>query len=219
MIWPHGDPAAIVRSVLEQPAYRAVRPSTAAAPQPTLLELAWRWLFSHVLAPLVHPIARVLGASHGVGTAIGLALAALALLALGYVVFKLTLAFVRSARPSPGETVEPGESSGRRRSAHDWLRAARRAAECGDEARAIAALFSAALATLDERALVPFDATRTPGEYRRAVRRVRSAAAPAFDELSDRFVRAAYAGELPAAGEFERAERAYSAFEPAARVS
>jgi hypothetical protein len=199
---------------LADPAFRSAAPSTAVKPAPSLLELAWQWIVDHILRPLLHPIARALAASHGVGTVIGIVLVLVSLALLAFVAFRVALAFVGPVVASAGR----GRGLGAVPSAADaayWRAAAREAAARGAYAEAIAALFRAALAELDERAIVAFDAARTPGEYRRAVRRVRSAAAAPFDELADRFVRAAFAQETPQRAEFDAAERALSALEPA----
>ena len=46
------------------------------------------------------------------------------------------------------------------------------------------------------------------------LRRERAAAAPAFDELANRFVYAAYAPDAPLRSDFEAAARAFENFEP-----
>ena len=71
---------------------------------------------------------------------------------------------------------------------------------------------------LEQRELVAYDPARTPGEYRRLVRGRRSEAAPAFDELAERFTRAAFAREPALRDDFEAAQRAYAVFEPATRA-
>ena len=58
-----------------------------------------------------------------------------------------------------------GRALAERRSSSEWRAAAADFAAKGEFARAIAALFSAALAELDERGLVALDPSRTPGEY------------------------------------------------------
>ena len=212
--WPHGDPNAVVARVLASGAYGSTPRTTAGRPHATLLGDVWDWAWHYVLGPLFRPLAHALVSSRGAGTVVGFALVAAALLAFGYVVFRLIVAFVRDPR-----AVRPaGDGSlalGIERSARDWRAFARAAAARGEYGRAIAALFSAAVAELDERALVTFDASRTPGEYRRLVRRARAAAQPPFDELAERFVRAMYAPETPAPAEYEAAERALAALEPA----
>jgi len=212
--YPHGDPDAVVHAVLADPAYGAAAPTTAVKPQPSLWEAAWQWFANHVLGPLFHPIARALAASRGAGTIVGVVLVVLALGLLAFVGFRLAVAFARpvvdaGARGAVRGAHEPALS------VQDWLALAREAAARGAYAEAIAALFRAALGELDERAIVTFDAARTPGEYRRAVRRARAAAAGPFDELAERFVRAAFADATPQRAEFDAAERAFAAFTPA----
>ncbi len=215
MTWPHGDPDAVVARVLADPAYASSRPTTAQKPQESLWQIAWNWLVDHVIRPLFHPVAHALASSRSFATIAGFVLVALALCGLGYVVFRLLLAFVRD--PNAKRTTRSGAATSlaAERSARDWRELARAAAARGDFAHAIAALFGVALAELDERALVAFDAARTPGEYRRLVRRVRARAEAPFDDLTERFVRALYAPDAPARAEYEAAERALAALEPA----
>jgi hypothetical protein len=210
--WPHGDPDALVRTVLAAPGYRTAPAVTDVAPPPSFWSTFVAWIARHVLGPLLRPFARAIASTHGVGTAVGLALALLALAAIAFAVYRLALAFVAPALasdPMRSAGIEPyGDAA-------DWRARARDAADRGDYAAAIAALFRAALAALDERAIVRYDAARTPAEYRRLVRRERGPAAPAFDELAERFTRAVYAPRASGADDFAAAERAYAAFEPA----
>jgi hypothetical protein len=214
--WPSGDPDTVARRVLAQREFANLHASTAQKPQPSIWEIVGRWIVEHILRPLFGPISHAIGASKGVGTVAGLVLIALAIAALGYVVFRLALAFAptfaRAGAASGGRPLEALETH------EDWLEIARAAGARGDYRRAIGALFSASLAALDDCALVGFDAARTPGEYRRLVRRARAAASASFDELAERFVRAVYAQQLPERSDFEAAERALAAFEPLIRV-
>ncbi len=215
--FPHGDPDVVVREVLAQAAYARAAATTARAPQPTLLEIAWTWFRDHVLAPIVGTIGRALGASPNVGTAIGIAAIVVALGILVYVVVRATLDLVRPRARTDHGTQETGLANARDAAA--WVAFARASAARGDFASAIAALFAAALATLDDRALVRFDAARTPGEYRRLVRRECARAADAFDEITGAFVRARFAPQTPDAEAFAAAQRAYERFVPAASRS
>jgi hypothetical protein len=215
--WPHGDPNAVVARVLRDPIYRHAAPTTNEKPQESLLEFVLSWLWDHLVKPLFHPIAHAFQATRGVGTVIGIVLVAAALLGLAFVVFRLVVAFARGpvkrrrARAAPHPIDDPS-------SARDWRALARAAAARGEFARAVAALFGAALAELDERAIVAFDASRTPGEYRRLVRRARASAASPFDELTERFSRALYAADPTVSAEYEAAERALAELEPALRA-
>ncbi len=217
MTWPHGDPNAVARHVLSGAAYHRAAATTAAAPERSLLQIAWDWFVHSVLAPIFEPVVRAFAASRNVGTALGVVLVIVALLGLGFVVVRLALAFGRGARRTALES--SALSGGATFAATDWRAVAREAAACGEYARAIAALWAAALVLLDERALVTLDPARTPGEYRRSVRRVRSAAAAPFDTLGERFVYATYAATASSARDFEIAEGAFTAFEPAATAA
>ncbi len=208
----HADPNVTIKAILAQPAYQAAR-TTDKAPPPSLWDQIWTWIGDH-LGWLLHPLVHVLAGSSKAGTVIGVVLTIGALLALAYVVFRFAVALARGPRAAQtSPRIRPLQA---RLSAAEARAAAAAAAARGDYARAIAALFAAALAELDERAVVAFDAARTPGEYRRLVRGARARAAAPFDELSERFVRAAF-GDVPVGrSDFEAAERALAAFEPAA---
>lgn len=211
--WPHGDPSDVIRSVLAQGAYR----HESRAPVPTertdLAGTILRWIITHVLRPIFHPIFAAARQTRGVGAILGVVIVIVALLALAYGVYRLIAAFTRRGARAPG--TRDAVALLRPRSCAHWRERARAAARAGDFAAAIAALFAAALATLDERGIVAFDSTRTAGEYRRLVARARAPAGDGFDRLAERFVYAAYAQDVVTSEDFARAERAFDAFEPA----
>jgi hypothetical protein len=202
----------VARTVLAQPAYH-VPATSAAAPHADLMTVIFDWL-----AKLLHPFAHWLEGAAGSARPFGALAGALV---LGAVLGLLALLLWRIANAllkDPPRPRLPGNFTGGAltgRSASDWREFAERAANAGDYARAIAALFSGALATLDERSLVPFDAARTPGEYRRLVRRTKPALAGPFDALSRAFVRAAFAAAVPQRADYERAAGSYDALVPA----
>jgi hypothetical protein len=217
--WPHGDPNAVARSILNQSAYAKAGTSSDAKPAPGFWDIVWKWLGDH-LGPILGPVfKRIFGGmlnalgKSGTGSVLGLVLIVVSLLGLIYALVRLILAFVRPAvRRSRAYT---GLALGERGSPEEWRTVARDAAARGDFRRAIAALFAAAVAALDERRVVRFDPARTPGEYRRLVRRSAGPAAPPFDELTERFVRASFA-EIEATNEdFGGALGALDRFEPA----
>jgi hypothetical protein len=210
--WPHGDPDAVARSVLAQPAYH-VPSTTAAAPHADLLTVIFEWL-GKLLHPLAHWLEGAAGSARPFGTLAGALVLAAVLGVLALLLWRIVNALLKD----PPRPRLPGGFAGgtlTERSATDWRELAERAAHAGDYARAIAALFSGALAALDERALVPFDAARTPGEYRRLVRRAKPALAGPFDALSRAFVRAAFAPSVPQRDDYERAAGTYDALVPA----
>jgi Domain of unknown function (DUF4129) len=207
--WPH-DPNAIVRQVLAQPDYRSAPATTDRKPQRSLWDQFWDWV-GKMFRNLFGPVARAVAAGSGAATAVGVVLALAAVLALVFVLVRLALALVAPGKSVPRSFI--GKPLAQRRTFAEWRAAAAALAARGDYARAIAALFGAALAGLDERGLVPFDATRTPGEYRRLVRRTQAGAGPPFDDLTAGFVRAAYSGVPAVRVDFEDAERALAHLE------
>jgi hypothetical protein len=212
----HGDPTAVIRDVLAQAAYRHV-PATVAGPlQKSLLEIVFEWISDHIIKPLSAPIGRALGAGRGIGTVLGIVTIAIAVLVLAYLAYRLAMRFARPPLVRDAVRESPLEGT---YGAADWVAFARAAAARGDFAEAIAALFTAALATLDAAEIVRFDAARTPGEYRRIVRRERVFAADAFDELAQSFVRARFAPQPADAAAFGIASSAFERFEPNARAS
>jgi hypothetical protein len=211
--WPHGDPNDVVRSILRDAAYRE-RAAPVAAPEPSLWERFIHWL-QDALRPLYERLAAALGGSSPLASALGYALIAAAFLGLVVLVAQMLRAYydrvpVRGARSR-------GEGLADERDYDEWRALAAACAERGEYARAIRALFSAALAGLHERAIVPFDPARTPGEYRRLVRAAKAAVAPAFDALTERFVHASYAPIVAGRGDYEAATRAFSLLDPELR--
>ena len=216
--WPHGDPSVVVRGILATAPYRHTIVATTDKPSPNVLEILWNWFREHVLRPLFHWLDAHLshafgGAAGKAGSVLVYAIIGIAALVLAFAIYRLVVAFARSGSKdsiATGERLTLADLP----SSAQWRARAAEAARAGDYGRAIAALFTAALATLDERAIVAFDATRTPGEYRRLVRRARATAADPFNDLSGRFVRAAYAEVVTTADDYAQAERAFAAFEP-----
>jgi hypothetical protein len=203
--WPHGDPDAIVKTVLAQPAYHGVATSDVKPPE-TLLDVIirrigdfLRWIFGS--------FARALRGAQTAGAAFGIALI-IALVAL------LILAIARVAkfagrRPRTRAGAVAGATPLAALGAAGWLDRARAAAQRGDFAAGIAALFNAALHSLDERGIAPFDDARTPSEYRALLRRVPDAPAAAFDRIARSFVIASFSRARPGAAEFDEANEAY----------
>lgn len=211
--WPHGDPDAVIRSILSDPAY-AVRAAPGAAREPSLWERFLQWA-QDALRPLLEHLSGLLGGSSRVGSFLAYVLIGAAFAGLVVLFVRILRAYYartpeRSPRPRAVEIEEE-------RTCDEWRAFAAECAQRGEYARAIRALFNAALAGLHERALVPFDPARAPGEYRRLVRGARAAVAPAFDSLAERFVYASYAPVATERADFEAAARAFSALEPELR--
>ncbi|MBC5809586.1 MAG: DUF4129 domain-containing protein [Candidatus Eremiobacteraeota bacterium] len=215
MTWPNGDPDAVVKSILRDRAYHAA-PVTNAHERlsvwAAIFERIWEWL-----KPLRVWFDRLL---HGAGTG-GALLAYAIALAVGVLLVWLAYRIVRSffVREKRRAGALSGGGALAERDPAAWRAIASQAAAAGDFARAISALFAAALAVLDERNIVPFDPARTPGEYRRAVARARATLAKDFDRLAAAFVRATFAPAPVGPADYDDAARAFAAFEPAVFVA
>ena len=130
-----------------------------------------------------------------------------------YLVFALVEAL--AGRPPAGARDGLGSTQALDTTSPQTLRREAAAAYArGEFGRAIALLFRAALFALDRAAVVDFDTSRTPGEYRRLVGRALPAQAPPFDDLSRRFVRASFAAAAARREDYDAAEAAYATFAP-----
>jgi len=207
--WPHGDPNAVVKDVLTQSAYRA-KPTHSDAPVLRFWSQFWEWL-GNLVRPFFRWLDHVLGSGGAPAQVITFAIGVVTVVLLGFLIYRIILAF---AQPVVERRRAAEHALEQRLDAAAWQAFAAERAARGDYAQAIAALFAAALALLDERALVPFDSSRTPGEYRRLVRRASEAVAAPFDVLADRFVRAAFAPDAPQRSDCEAAFAAFGNLRP-----
>jgi hypothetical protein len=210
--WPHGDPNVVVRSILAQPAFHQQTKTGAA--QESLIERIIHWIGDRLKALL--EVVRVPAALESTAQIVWLALVLIVAALLAYLLFGVVTGLAaRTGREAAlsGRPLEESVTS----AALNIASAA--AAERGEYAQAIALLFRAALAALDERALVAYDAARTPGEYRRVVRGALERAACSFDELVSRFERASFSAAPASRGDYEAATRAFVAFQPLASAS
>jgi len=166
--WPH-DPRDVAHGVLADPRFalasqKIVRPWWAA-----LLDALNAW-WHRLWDPLSHAIG-----NPTLVRVIGYAVLGAVLVGLAFVVvrFARRVRIVRTSRPSAGAiSLDAGDD------ARTLLARALAAAAEGRHREAAALLWVSALRALDERGRVRFDAARTPGEWRRAVRD------PAFDALA-----------------------------------
>ncbi len=169
--WPHGDPRAVARAVLADPRFHAgsalTRPKSLWDYIADALSAWWHRLFD----PLSHAIGNA-----AVTRAIGIGVLVLVLAFLLYVVARYArrLRIRRAVRASCAAVAAIGTEA----DARTLLARALAAAAAGRHHEAAALLWSSALRALDERGRVRYDAARTPGEWRRAVRD------PAFDALA-----------------------------------
>jgi Na+-transporting methylmalonyl-CoA/oxaloacetate decarboxylase gamma subunit len=169
-LWPHGDPRDVARAVLADHRFRAVPDAPAG-------KSWWDYLLD-ALRPWWHRLFDPLGRAIGndvVTRAIGIGVLVLVLAFLVFVIarFARRLRVRRTVREPAAIAALEAEADAR-----SLLARALAAAAAGRHHEAAALLWSSALRALDERGRVRFDAARTPGEWRRAVRD------PAFDALA-----------------------------------
>ncbi len=142
----------------------------------------------------------------GPGGAVVAGDALMALLAL----FLLVVAF----RLLSGLSIERRAAARARRletppDASELYAAACACARDGDYARASAALFAAAVASLSARGVVRDDRSATVGDLRRTLRAEDGTLVAPFDDVASAFVAGTYAERALASGEWERARTSY----------
>lgn len=183
--WVHGDPVAVARAILREPRFRR---ATEPPAQPSWWDRLLDWVGSlwHRLVASMHHLRGGERIADVIGTLVLVAvLCAFAVIAVRYV--------RRTARLAPPRTTVAADAL------DDTLDAAALRAHAADAAGAgrfrdaAALLWTSALRALDERGRVRYDAARTPGEWRRAVRD------PEFDLLARDAVAALFAGAADAA--------------------
>jgi len=198
-------------SILAQPAYHEAESKTEATPKKSWWEVFLEWL-AGLFQKLFGGLFSAATGLPWLGQVIIYAtLAALAAL-LVYVAIRLARFMAVSRRARGVE--DAGELLERETSAQELLDVARAAAARGEYALAISLLFRAALRQLDSVGLVPYDAARTAGEYRRAVRRASSQASPPFDSLAQTFTIATYANAEIGVQDWDKAGDAYGQLVP-----
>ncbi|HEV3157938.1 MAG TPA: DUF4129 domain-containing protein [Candidatus Baltobacteraceae bacterium] len=210
--WPHGDPNHVIRTILAQANFR----STAIAQAPP--KSIWQIIYEAIIALLKRVLGRIFSGVHvptGSGTVLSVVVVALVAFATILLGVRILGALLRREHKTNRQIM--GSPLSRDRTAAAWREIAERAAAEGAFARAIVALFSSAICLLDERKIIPTDDARTPGEYRRLVRRKHPAVATAFDTVSECFIHAAYAPEPARQHDYDAAARAYAVLEPSIR--
>lgn len=201
-----------VAAILADPAYHQSESSAQAR-----LQKSWWERFVEWFAGLFERLFEGLSSAASGVPLLGQILAALIIavivglvLLVGYRLARYFMSARRRSRKGDdtGELIEPGERP------EALYARARAAASAGRYAAAVTLVFRAGLLLLDARGVIPYDAARTAGEYRRAVRRERSQAAPPFDELARSFTLAAYAEAPVGERDWRGADDAYHSFAP-----
>lgn len=197
--WPHGDPRFVAKAILSDPRYHDREGEKL---DPTGWDRLWAWIVER-LHDLFGSIGHALGAANPLATLAGIAVMGAGAVALTYLVVRCVAWFGRSrglAAPAAAERAAV------ERTAAELRIAALEAARGGRFRAAAALLFLAASRWLDERGRLPYDASRTPGEYRRAV------GDPDFDVVAREAVVALFGAQEPRADLFERMRAAYERF-------
>lgn len=204
-VTPQSSPAQIAEKVLSARAYQVGGAGLAPAPHETLWEKLLAFI-AKLLGRILSGIFRATASTPILGQIFAVVFVLLLIAALGYLVFRLFDAFSRrrpSAQRDDGspipQSIDPDE----------LYRCGLGAASAGRYAQAVAMIFQASLANFDRQGMVAFDPSRTPGEYRRAVRRKAAAASFDFDTIAQAFVMAAFAERAVSHQDWSAVDAAY----------
>jgi len=201
-----GDLEAAARSILAESAYRVGATKPAQPQQPTIWERILNWIVEKI-DELFGGLATATQKVPMVGVIIGYAIIGAAIIGLAFVGYRIARRLT-SRRDAPvaalGEALPPSTN------ADELYALARDAARSGNAAPAVALLYQAALVLLDRVDRIAYDPSRTPGEYRRLVRRNAQAIADAFDALARLFVAVAFGRASADADDWLRADAAFS---------
>lgn len=200
---PH-DPGLLARQILSEPRFRL---HVQAPPARTWWDVAREWIADR-WAQLIDALSRHVHLSSGASVALGDVLLVLIVLLVVLVAARLLLNIGLEGRDAVSDSSTPLVLAAQ---ARDLCAAARRAAEQGAYASAIALIFQAALATFDARGLLRNDPARTVNECRRDVRVRAPRLHAAFEVLARAFTAAVYAEDRVAAEDWAAAQRAYEA--------
>jgi hypothetical protein len=198
-------------AILANPAYHERESSTQAQVHKSWWQRFLDWL-AGVFSRLFEGIANAAGGVPFLGQILAvlvLGLIAVLVLLMGYRLARYVLS-LRRARTSDltGELIAADEPA-------DSLYArARAAAASGRFGAAVTLVFRAGLLQLDAGGVIPYDAARTAGEYRRSVRSRCAPAAAPFDTLARSFTLAAYAESPVDERDWRGADDAYHSFTP-----
>jgi HAMP domain-containing protein len=199
-------------AILAQPAYHEAESTSEAQPKKTWWQLFIEWLaglFDKLFGGLYSVAVNV----PWIGQVIVWVTLTILAVAVIFVATRLARYLMERRRASRDD--DSGDLLDQPVPADELAQAAHAAAARGDYALAISLLFRAALRRLDAGGIIDYDAARTAGEYRRAVRRACAPAAPPFDSLAQTFTLATYAERPVGAHDWTAAGDAYERFGPA----
>ncbi len=203
---PGSNPTQTAEKVLAARAYQIGGAGPAPAPHETLLEKLLTFI-AKLLGRILSGIFKATSSTPILGQIFAVIFVLLLVAALSYLVFRLFDAFSRG-RPSAQQ--DDGSPLPQAIDPEELYQRGLSAANAGRYAEAVAMLFQASLANFDRQGTVAFDASRTPGEYRRAVRRKAGAASFHFDTIVHAFVMAAFAERPVSKQDWSEVDAAYS---------
>ncbi len=194
-VWPHGDPAAVIRSVLADRRFHTAAQRPGEKSWLDYVRFGLKRFWDWITQPFHH-----LTGGHTVATVLGIVvLVIVGVLLVAAIVYFARGAFgVRRVRAPSADVTLLGE-----RDARTLFDAALAAAEAGRYRDAAVLLWSSALHALDECGRVRYDPARSPGEWRRAVQD------PSFDVLARDAVIALFAERGVDAATIARMRAAY----------
>jgi len=202
---PTYDPEHEAAAILAQRAYQTGGAGPAPAPHESLVERVWRWLEDRV-SEIFNRIFGATAKVPAIGAIVSALFIALLVCVASYLVFLLVSAVIRRRRPA---LTDEGTPLQERIEPDTLYQLGIAAANEGHYARAVSLLFQASLAGFDRAGKLAYDASLTPGEYRRAVRKTLSSASPYFDDIARAFVLAAFAERPVSKDDFMTADVAY----------
>jgi hypothetical protein len=207
---PAADPQALAAEILTAKVYAHERTAPAPPPRETLLDKIVKWLGGR-LQDLLRAIFGAATAVPAVGRIILVAGIVVVAGAAAYLIYLLVSIIARRQRRSAPTMGTPLPALIHPEALYENAKAAARA---GRYAQAVALLFQASLRSFDGSGKLPYDASLTPGEYRRAVRQSVAAASDAFDQIAKAFVLAAFAQVPMTEADFAAADLAYRTMRP-----
>ena len=213
---PGADPRDVAASVLAQKAYQ-MGTVPAAAPRHSVFQKFLRWLATFIdwlgkqVIDLFHRLFGKNAATPAADRFVAALLVALVAALAAYLIFLLVSSMMRRARHASSDQGTPLPQSLDPDAVYEFGLAA---AARGQYAQAVSLLFRASLAVFDRSGKLPYDGSRTPGEYRHAVRRWFAPASSHFDDIARTFVIAVFAERPISREEFMAADLAYRSMRP-----
>lgn len=200
------DLEAAAKSILAESAYRVSATKPAQPQQPTIWERILNWIIEKI-DELFGGLATATQRVPVVGVIIGYAIVGAAIIGLVFVGYRIAR---RLTSRRDAAVAGAGEALPHSTNPDELYALARDEARRGNAAQAVALLYQTALVLLDRVDRIEYDPSRTPGEYRRLVRRNAQTIADGFDAIARLFVAVAFGRASVGADDWLRADAAFS---------